>query len=175
MCRVQQLDQPQHVVDLPRNGIWRRKLAIEHAAGVVDGGWQVDALGQPRHFVQRAGRLCLQLDAAALHEAVHLRGTATFRPLSPVVFVALAEGISGCERLERQVRSGPLGVDLSYPYHPHVTVAHEVEEALLDRAFTELSDFEARFTVDSFTLFVHDDHSGWAPGRTFQLEAVTAR
>ena len=118
------------------------------------------------------------LEAAAGAAApfdVHLRGTATFRPLSPVVFVALAEGISGCERLERQVRSGPLGVDLSYPYHPHVTVAHEVEEALLDRAFTELSDFEARFTVDSFTLFVHDDHSGWAPGRTFQLEAVTAR
>jgi 2'-5' RNA ligase len=28
---------------------------------------------------------------------VHLRGTGTFRPVSPVVFVGLAEGISQCE------------------------------------------------------------------------------
>ena len=106
---------------------------------------------------------------------VHLRGTATFRPLSPVVFLALAEGISGCERLERNVRTGLLGVDLSYPYHPHVTVAHGVGEAELDRAFTELADFEARFTVDSFTLYVHDDGVGWVPRRTFGLRSVVAR
>src|ERR1700710_1286056 len=30
---------------------------------------------------------------------VHLRGTGTFRPVSPVVFVSLAEGISQCEQL----------------------------------------------------------------------------
>lgn len=103
---------------------------------------------------------------------VHLRGTATFRPLSPVVFLALAEGISGCEQLERRVRSGVLGVDLNYPYHPHVTVAHEVGEELLDRAFEELADFDARFTVDSFTIYVHDEAEGWVPGRTFPLQAV---
>ncbi|WP_017934655.1 2'-5' RNA ligase family protein [Nocardioides sp. Iso805N] len=106
---------------------------------------------------------------------VHLRGTATFRPLSPVVFVALAEGISGCESLEQAVRSGPLGVDLNYPYHPHVTIAHGVDEAVLDRAFSDLADFEARFEVDSFTLYVHDDVDGWVPGHTFELRAVVAR
>ena len=106
---------------------------------------------------------------------VHLRGTGTFRPLSPVVFIALAEGISGCEQLERTVRSGPLGVDLTYPYHPHVTVAHDVDEAVLDRAFTELADFEARFTVDSFMLYVHDDSAGWVPTRTFDLRTTVAR
>jgi 2'-5' RNA ligase len=106
---------------------------------------------------------------------VHLRGTGTFRPLSPVVFIALAEGISGCEQLENAVRSGPLGVDLSYPYHPHVTVAHDVDEAVLDRAFAELADFDARFTVDGFTLYVHDDGAGWVPTRTFALRSVVAR
>ena len=35
---------------------------------------------------------------------VRLRGTATFRPVSPVIFLVLTEGISGCERLEREVR-----------------------------------------------------------------------
>ena len=106
---------------------------------------------------------------------VHLRGTATFRPLSPVVFVALTEGISGCEALERQVRSGALGVDLTYPYHPHVTVAHHVDDEVLDRAFAELADFEARFTVDSFTLYVHDEVAGWVPTRRFGLRAAVER
>ena len=113
--------------------------------------------------------------AAVAPFEVHLRGTATFRPLSPVVFLALAEGISGCEQLERRVRSGLLGVDLNYPYHPHVTVAHEVGDELLDRAFDELADFEARFPVDSFTFYVHDETDGWLPGRTFSLQAVPAR
>jgi 2'-5' RNA ligase len=36
---------------------------------------------------------------------VHLRGTGSFRPVSPVVFVALATGIAGCERLASGVRS----------------------------------------------------------------------
>ena len=112
-------------------------------------------------------------DAAGAAEAfeVHLRGTGTFRPLSPVVFVALAGGIAGCERLEQEVRSGPLGVDLVYPYHPHVTVAHDVDDAILDRAFEELTDFEARFPVESFTLYVHDDGSGWKPNERFKLRA----
>lgn len=123
------------------------------------------------------GEVEAHLDAAAGVVApfdVHLRGTATFRPLSPVVFVALAEGISGCESLEHEVRSGPLGVDLNYPYHPHVTIAHAVEDEVLDRAFTELADFEARFSVDTFTFYVHDEVAGWVPTRTFELKASTA-
>ena len=39
---------------------------------------------------------------------IQLRGTGSFRPVSPVVFVALAAGISDCERIESAVRSGPL-------------------------------------------------------------------
>src|SRR3954453_15649880 len=83
-------------------------------------------------------------EAAAEVESfcVHLRGTGTFRPVSPVVFVTLVEGISRCEQLALAVRSGPLDVDLRYPYHPHVTIAHDLEDAALDRAFVELADFE---------------------------------
>src|SRR3954452_20859110 len=32
---------------------------------------------------------------------VHLRGTGTFRPVSPVVFVTLVRGISQCEQLAK--------------------------------------------------------------------------
>ena len=42
----------------------------------------------------------------------------------PVVFVNLVEGISQTEQLAHDCRRGPLAVDLTYPYHPHVTVAH---------------------------------------------------
>jgi len=105
--------------------------------------------------------------------AVHLRGTGTFRPISPVVFVTLAEGISQCEQLAHAVRRGPLSVDLAYPYHPHVTVAHDLADAQLDQAFEELAEFECEFAVDEFHLYVHDHERGWTPTRYFALKPGT--
>ena len=100
---------------------------------------------------------------------VHLRGTGTFRPVSPVVFVTLVEGISQCEQLAGAVRRGPLDVALQFPYHPHVTIAHHLEDPLLDRAFDELAAFECEFDVSDFHLYVHDADEGWQPSRTFAL------
>jgi len=100
---------------------------------------------------------------------VHLRGTGTFRPVSPVVFVNVVEGIAGCEQLAAAVRTGPLEVRLQFPYHPHVTVAHHLDDESLDRAFAELADFECEFEADEFHLYLHDDEAGWQPDRTFRL------
>ncbi|GAB3770586.1 2'-5' RNA ligase [Nocardioides ginsengisegetis] len=100
---------------------------------------------------------------------VHLRGTGTFRPVSPVVFVTLVEGISQCEQLAAAVRRGPLDVEISFPYHPHVTVAHHLADDLLDRAFEELAGFDCTFDVDDFHLYVHDEEIGWQPTRDFPL------
>ena len=100
---------------------------------------------------------------------IHLRGTGTFRPVSPVVFVTVAEGISACEQLAVTVRRGPLETEPTFPYHPHVTVAHHLPDDLLDRAFEELSGFECRFFVDRFSLYVHDPERGWVPTRDFPL------
>jgi 2'-5' RNA ligase len=110
-------------------------------------------------------------EAADTHPAfpIHLRGTGTFRPVSPVVFVTLAEGISACEQLAFSVRRGPLSADQMYPYHPHVTVAHHVGDETLDRAFTELATYECEFVVDRFHLYVHNDDAGWVPTRDFAL------
>lgn len=94
---------------------------------------------------------------------LRLRGSGTFRPLSPVTFVPLAAGISDCERLETKVRSGPLARELKFNYHPHVTVAHDVEDAVLDKAFDELASFEAGFTAAGFTLFEEGSDSAWRP------------
>jgi len=110
--------------------------------------------------------------AAAHHPyEIHLRGTGTFRPLTEVVFVTVAAGISECEQLAEAVRSGPLARDLHFPYHPHVTVAHDVPTDALDRVYAELADFETRFGVDHFTFYVHGDDGHWRPKRVFPLGA----
>jgi len=108
---------------------------------------------------------------AVRHEpfTMHLRGTGTFRPVSPVVFVQVAEGIASCERLESEVRAGILEEPREFNYHPHVTIAHELSDELLDRAFTELGDFDARFEVSSFSLFDHGEDGLWRPAREFRL------
>lgn len=100
---------------------------------------------------------------------VRLHGTGTFRPTSPVVFVGVIAGIAGCQQLAAATRTGPLAVEVEFPYHPHVTVAHHLEEDLLDRAFTELAGYEASFDVTEFWLYVHDEDHGWRPDRAFTL------
>jgi 2'-5' RNA ligase len=106
---------------------------------------------------------------------VVLRGTGTFRPVSDVVFVQVARGISACEQLERAIGQGRWGTELSFPYHPHVTVAHDVEEAELDRAFDELAEFVATFEVRSFHLYVKDESGTWVPVREFPLGDTTGQ
>lgn len=98
-----------------------------------------------------------------------LKGTGTFRPVSPVVFVAVSKGIAETERLAESVRAR-LGVEPpKFPFHPHVTVAQEVAEPALDRAYDELADFGCEFTVDEICLYVHDDTAGWTPRHRFPL------
>ena len=100
---------------------------------------------------------------------MRLRGTATFRPVSPVVFVAVSQGISYTEMLAQAVRRALETDEPAFPFHPHVTVAHNIDDASLDRAYDELADFECQFTVDEFALYQHDDVDGWVPQRTFCL------
>ena len=96
-----------------------------------------------------------------------LDGTGTFRPLSPVVFVQVVAGAEGCDRLQRLVRTGPLTRNLSFPYHPHVTVAHHLSDDALDRALTTLKDFYCSFTVGGFGLFEHGHDGVWRQRRRF--------
>lgn len=106
---------------------------------------------------------CHLARVAADHEPfdLRLRGTGTFRPVSPVVFVQIAEGVAQCEQLELGVRSGVLARPVSFYYHPHVTVAHHVDDEALDRAFNTLAGYEALFTVDAFSLYEHGEDGVW--------------
>lgn len=106
---------------------------------------------------------------------MHLSGTGTFRPVTEVVFVAVAAGVSECKRLAGAVRRGPLAGNPPYPYHPHVTIAHDVPTEALDRVYAELAGFDARFTVDHFTLYVHGEDGRWRPIKDFPLRAAVDR
>jgi 2'-5' RNA ligase len=90
-----------------------------------------------------------------------LSGTGTFRPVSPVVFVQVSQGIPYCEALARAVRSGPVERTLDFPDHPHVTVAHHLDESSLDRAFESLAGFRCGFRVASVELYHHDHDGVW--------------
>ena len=64
--------------------------------------------------------------------------------------------------------------ELNFPYHPHVTVAHDIEPAALDAVFDELAGYAARFEVDHFTLYMHGVDGRWRPVRDFPLTAGDA-
>nr|WP_281372184.1 2'-5' RNA ligase family protein [Modestobacter versicolor] len=114
---------------------------------------------------------------AAVHPPfdMHLAGTATFRPVSEVVYVAVARGMAECERIASDVRTGPLARPLAFPYHPHVTVAHDVPADMLDMASAGLSDLEAEFRVASFTEFEQLPGGAWAVAREYPLTGAPQR
>lgn len=106
---------------------------------------------------------------------LHLRGTGTFRPVTEVVFVAVAAGISECELLAEAIGSAPeLHRESRFPYHPHVTVAHDVPAEALDRVYEDLAGFSALFEVEKFTLFSHDGQTRWQPRRDYPLTGSPA-
>ena len=100
---------------------------------------------------------------------MRLRSTGTFRPVSPVVFVQVAGGISACERIEQAIRTGPLKREVRFYYHPHVTIAHHVDDEAMDRAFNELASYDCSFEVEAFHLYEHGDDLVWHEVRGFDF------
>jgi 2'-5' RNA ligase len=111
-----------------------------------------------------------EVAAAQAPYMLHLRGTGTFRPVTEVVFVAVAAGISETELLAEAISGAPeLRRQTRFPYHPHVTVAQDVPGDALDAVFDDLALFDARFEVNAFTLFSHTGQERWQPRRDFRL------
>jgi 2'-5' RNA ligase len=151
---------------------WRERLGDPNAAFIVP---HVTLLGPSPVSESDVPAIADHLAAAAEKSGsfeIELKGSGTFRPLSPVVFVTLARGISSCEVLERAVRSGPLPRQSRFAYHPHVTVAHDLDDEALDRAFDALADYAASFEVDGFELFERGDDQIWRVLRHFTFPAA---
>ena len=107
---------------------------------------------------------------------LHLSGTGTFRPITDVVFVAITSGSSECHRLAAEINEAPgLQREPRFPYHPHVTVAQDLPRNALDTVYQDLAGFDAMFTVDGFTLFEHEDETGWRARLEFGLGRGSGR
>ncbi len=65
---------------------------------------------------------------------ITLSGTDSFRPISNVAFMTLTEGANACTDIAEEIRSGPLDHEARFPYHPHVTLAQDVDDVALDLA-----------------------------------------
>ncbi|MGW2703542.1 2'-5' RNA ligase family protein [Streptomyces sp. NPDC001340] len=111
----------------------------------------------------------MQVAAAGRPFPMRLCGTGTFRPLSPVVYVRVAQGAEACAWLQQRVRdaSGPVARELQFPYHPHVTVAHGIDEESMDRAFAELAGFEAEWPCTGFALYEQGADDVWRKLREY--------
>jgi 2'-5' RNA ligase len=148
---------------------WRRQIG-DPAADLI---WPHVTLLPPTPVTAGAmDEIHSHLRAAAASSSpfvMHLSGTGTFRPTSPVVFIQISRGVSDCELLEEAIRRGPLHRDLDFPYHPHVTVAHEVTDDALDEAYDGLAGFVARFPVSSFALFSRAKDGRWQWHTEFAL------
>jgi 2'-5' RNA ligase len=162
-------------IDIPEP--WGRRLTRRRAdAGDPQAAYtpaHVTLLGPTEVATDAMPAVEKHLEAVATaHQpfTIHLRGTGTFRPITEVVFVTLAVGISECELLAGAIAAAE-GVhrDNRFPYHPHVTVAQDVPSPALDAVFDDLADFSARFDVASFTLFSHGGEGPWRPRRDFPL------
>lgn len=146
---------------------WRRELGDPEASRVPPHVTLLPPTAIPAERLDLIEEHLRRIAADEAPFAMTLRGTGTFRPVSPVTFVQLAAGISDCERLESRVRSGPLFRELRFNYHPHVTVAQDVPEEALQRGFDGLASFAATFTVPGFTLYEEGRDKVWRPQREF--------
>ncbi|MFJ3957763.1 2'-5' RNA ligase family protein [Arthrobacter sp. NPDC090010] len=92
---------------------------------------------------------------------VTLQGTSTFRPVSPVVYLNVEQGFESCVRLHEALQSGPLARELDFPYHPHVTVAHDVGESSLSDAEQALASYKVSIPVDRIGVYEHVANGFW--------------
>lgn len=127
----------------------------------------------PTQVPQRAmPRIRHHLVVAAGHYppfTISLRGTGSFRPVSPVVFVNVVEGAEHCDRLQQLVNAGVLHRPLHFDYHPHVTLGHNVSDEKLDAVRDRMSGFRATFPVEHFGLYRFDGHGSWQVDTTVHL------
>lgn len=122
--------------------------------------------------VPRLGQILAHLgeQAAALEPfRVVLAGAGTFRPVSQVVFVPVEQGEERIVQAEAAIRRGPLDRSLNFPYHPHVTVAHDLDEPWLDQAFATMQPYRASFEADRLALFVRRGDGVWRMAVEFPL------
>lgn len=110
---------------------------------------------------------------AQMHQPFTLTvsGAGSFRPVSPVSFAAVTDGFHELVELAEDIRSDVLDIPLRFPYHPHVTLAHGVEESALNQVEAAVADFYATWQVPGFRLDRVDTEGRYSSLALFNFEA----
>jgi GNAT superfamily N-acetyltransferase len=96
--------------------------------------------------------------------AVRLGPAATFSPANPVVFLSVGAEGGAVQRLRDAVFVPPLERPLTWPFHPHVTLADEVPSVeRIDAALVALADYVADTTFEGVALLEEGDGRVWRP------------
>ncbi len=102
---------------------------------------------------------------------VTVRGTGSFLPVSPVVYLRVDEGARQCADLADEVRVGPLDYEPRFPYHPHVTLAHGVTPTALEAAKQLGKNFEASWVVPGFRLDKVEENGAYTSAALFNFSS----
>ena len=92
---------------------------------------------------------------------VQIRGTGTFRPVTPVVYLRVERGAEQCTTLHRELHAEHIESASPFDFHPHVTLAHGTTDETLDRAQQMLRTYTAGFLVDRVHLYEGDEQGVW--------------
>lgn len=85
----------------------------------------------------------------------------TFRPVSPVVYLQVSAEGEAFHKLERALISAHGHVEREHDFVPHVTLAMNVGDGLLDAAAEALADYSCRWVAGSMSLFRRHTDGRW--------------
>ncbi len=150
-------------------GGWRRRIGDPEADKIPPHVTLLPPTDVEADQLELVEKHLAEAATSVLPFSMRLSGTGSFRPVSQVVFVQVSTGIAECELLQQAVRRDPIVREVGFPYHPHVTVGHDVADEQLDRAYDGLRDFVAQFGIDRFTLYAQDEDGSWHTHREYLL------
>ena len=78
-------------------------------------------------------------------------------PVTQVIYLSVQQGFAELERMHYTVNAGRVEFEEPFHYHPHITVAHEIEPELVPSA--------ADIAADRWRQFAH--------GRSFMVDQLT--
>jgi 2'-5' RNA ligase len=96
-------------------------------------------------------------------------------PVTDVVYIAVAEGRDELERVHGRLNQGALAATEPFHFHPHVTLAQEVEPDRIEDTFrsatTQWTEWpgERSFPVERLTFVRNGGGEGWVTVAEFDL------
>jgi 2'-5' RNA ligase len=148
---------------------WRHELG-DSAADIV--APHITLLGPVFAAVKNFDAISAHIESVAntiAPIAIHLSGTASYRPVTATAFVEIAAGRTELESLAGALNAGPLEHESAFPYRPHVTIVNEKPDGVLDRAEEVLADFDAAYLTEAIGLYSPDKFGKWQVRRWFAL------